>query len=117
MNYQLVKQLIDAGFTYRSTVAGDNDGRHYHVDFVNPKGNSSYSMIPGEDWALDEDSLRVPTLAELIDACGKDFTKVEINTLDVNDYRWAAWSGDYVDFGDTAEEALANLYIALKNNG
>ncbi len=98
MNYELAQELKEAGF---------------------PQGGAGewatgYVEHPPITGTLDEPvQFYMPTLSELIEACGDKFTKLETNTLGVNDSKWAAWSGDLVEFGSTLEEAVARLWLAL----
>jgi hypothetical protein len=95
MNYELAKKLKDAGF------AQTGDGR--------------YILHCGPN-DFDPDVYR-PTLSELIEACGFEFDKLQI----LERYyasKQILWSASSVDFknksGSTPEEAVANLYLALK---
>lgn len=101
MNYELAKRLKDAGFPNRVDI-----NRVYIED------------IP------------VPTLEDLIEACGNGFTclmraKDEWGSAT----RWAAGKpeardgirmyvvhGEPSGFGDTPEEAVANLWLAINEN-
>ena len=104
MNYELAKQLKDAGFPFRTSLfASINDNTP--LDFNGTPYN-------------------VPTLSELIEACGKYVLVGEI------DKEWIAFYSedgfkspvglDAIDtflvrseHGTTPEEAVANLYLAL----
>lgn len=83
MNYELAKQLKEAGFPQ------SRDG----VEFISIKGQMEYF---------------IPTLSELIEACGDSFeelTKIENN--------WVVTGGYQEGKGSTPEEAVANLWLEL----
>ena len=103
IDYELALKLKNAGFPQkeRSIIVGNED-----------------NFIP-DPTHLDQ-YLYVPTLSELIEACGKDFM------LTNERGKWDAWSGSENDFvrmgeagakyecqGSTPEESVANLYLAL----
>ena len=80
---------------------------------------------PDKIVARREDFVYVPTLKELIEACGEGFTTLErkignpFNYTGIPD-KTVWWSarmgdrlGDYVNPGSTPEEALARLWLAL----
>ena len=94
MNYELAKQLKEAGFPQPDT-----------LDVV---CNDDYSKCA-----------YAPTLSELIEACGDEFATLERKL----DGWWAAFhlhDGTLKIFtptsGKTPEEAVAKLYLALHEN-
>jgi len=92
MNPPLVKQLKDAGFPIRRYPewALEKDG-----------------LVPAVEWEKNY----VPTLSELIEACGEDFSHLYKG----NKSDWFV-EGLFVDErydGQTPEEAVANLWLAL----
>lgn len=85
MNYELAKQLKDAGFPLK------------------------WSLVPGEVYTREA---HVPTLSELIEACGLGFYTL-INNLNS---KWSAVRDDRSHYvGTTPEEAVAKLWLALNN--
>ena len=104
MNYELVKKLKDAGFPRKDWHACGSCGEGY---------GGGKDEITGEI-----------TLSELIKACGKDFTQIFHCQEDECQGEWVAYSrpndkrhewlnGHGVE---TPEEAVANLWLALKEN-
>jgi hypothetical protein len=94
MNYELAKQLKDAGFPNSENWIEAN---------VHEKG---ICMVEG---GSSEFSF-VPTLSELIEACGDKFHDL---CKGLNG-RWTCVSFTAVHSkGDTPEEAVANLWLAL----
>lgn len=93
MTYELCKQLKDAGFPQKSA--------QEHPLYIKE---------------YDKEAVQVPTLSELIDACGDDFTnlnrfkeKFQTNrSFPEAPYK----TGDWYWF-DTPEEAVANLWLEL----
>lgn len=131
MNYELAKRLKDAGFPQKGEYI-----------FAIEKGKSTWMSFHAA--VLDEDGYAFssksdvicPTLSELIEACGDDFTNLtlvarEYKGLDENGQRkynvesfpkWVCgWSTNGVNSlsdeweqeGSTPEEAVANLWLAL----
>jgi hypothetical protein len=103
MNYELAKQLKDAGFPFNLCTPEDNAGKAF-VD------NGYFYK-----W---------PTLSELIAACGKDFHELhhcQYGFADSKNWRWTAYphTHDQHTFnamqfkGQTPEEAVADLWLAL----
>jgi hypothetical protein len=109
MNYNIGKQLKDAGFSFIPI----------QVDREIVTGKSQvYS-----GFVFDGKEFYAPTLSELIEACGEDFW--ELQRLTVPPYpRWyaeAKFPNEYNDGiaskrvdGLTAEEAVAKLWLALQ---
>lgn len=110
MTYETAKKLQDAGFPYKHTGECEMVAEHNRLD----------------EMPL---TARVPTLEELIEACGK--TK-EMEFAGLNKFvLWfngKDWSAGYFEFGDesyiddslggaargsTPEEAVAMLWLAL----
>ena len=55
-----------------------------------------------------------PTLSELIEACGSKFGSLITNDTTGNVWTAYDWDGEYEIIGNTPEEAVANLYLTLK---
>ncbi len=117
MNYELAKQLKDAGFPQRVFVY-QHDGEKYlfrETDDDFPGNNRTmWARYYLESFLeLHKDELVfVPTLSELIEACGDnlgDLTRVyegwKCNSENVGGYP--------VTYGSTPEEAVAYLFLAL----
>lgn len=105
MNYELAKRLKFFGFPFRRTWSNKS---HYY----NKKGESvSYSFI-NDDSFLNEVDMWIPTLGELIEACGDKFN--ELVRLENSNFECRK---DYMDMDcleyKTPEEAVANLWLAL----
>lgn len=85
MNYELAKQLKDAGFPQ-----GDKTGKM----FCTYKGNNDHHC--SEDFCLKPE-ITIPTLEELIEACGTQ--------LDYIDNQWTKW----VVYGDSTEDKTVDI--------
>lgn len=100
MEYELAKRLKDAGFPQkeRSIIVGNEDS------FVADMGH------------LDQ-YFYIPTLEELIEACGEDFRalfhKVKIGGKMWNWCAEAFLDDEYAEYGDTPSIAVANLWLSL----
>jgi hypothetical protein len=102
MNYELAKELKDAGFPQ--------------------EGKGARIAPPDKIVARREDFAYVPALEELIEACGKNFMRLE--TVAANGW-WEAhgrfWNTDgslyFRDpsLGDTPAEAVAHLWLAVNS--
>lgn len=110
MNYELAKQLKDAGFLLK--ICGLES---YH-------GMMGVCYDPRKIFVFDNERYHEPTLSELIEACVDSFKCLElVNTRE--DYKWEAsadyyccdehGNGRHFRGGSTPEEAVANLFIAL----
>ncbi len=115
MNCELAKKLKEAGFP-------NSDGWTYH------------DIDTNEEIWIDE---LLPTLSELIEACGEDFgVLVLLSKEDVEKHEYQkknnknyyctidiieGWrcvgkdSNVYYDGGSTPDEAVSNLWLALQN--
>ena len=95
MNYKLAKQLKDAGF---------------------PQHNIGRALCPCRNRKAGNERVDycIPTLSELIDACGNDdFELTRFNkkwcARMLNEHKYGIIYG----FGKTPEEAVAKLYLKL----
>ncbi len=126
MDYNLAKELKDAGFPQREV------GNYYcggHIWYVNNISEGKYEECPAKNDVQNEEycesqsmtmefSIYIPTLSELIEACGDDFQGIELLIKergdDISDERgWWAQSKNHGRLGLTPEEAVAELWIAL----
>jgi hypothetical protein len=96
MNYDLAKQLKDAGFPIPNH--GFNEGE---CDFRNCH------------YPANKEQICVPTLSELIEACGDKFVTLTRWKKAVLSVEWSAYGTDFRRDGRTLEEAVANLWLAL----
>lgn len=106
MDYELAKELQDAGYPLRRIEPGMCVGLWPTLD-MNPEGKQE----------LGAQHFYTPTLSELIEACGESFYGVHRMVDD----EWVAFMYDIEDptrqvegRGDTPEIAVAKLYLALK---
>lgn len=113
MNYELAKQLKDAGF---QQIWRDN-GVYYLSD-------GSRVLFQQIKYATDDRGMvisyaerltSIPSLSELIEACGEMFTNLE-QRYDQSHakYVWCAWAEHIYAHGSTSEEAVAKLWLALQ---
>jgi hypothetical protein len=94
MNYDLAKELKDAGFVQ--------------------SGKGARVAPPDKIVVRRDDFAYVPTLEELIEACGN-----ETITLCGRGTEWIAFYGDVAKWGEgkgtTTSEAVARLWLALNS--
>lgn len=98
INYELVKELKDAGFPQEF-----KQGRYFcsHMEQLDGKHDC-------------DDIVYYPTLSELIEAC-EIFTLRFSLEQHSNDWRAGIYSGEkQFSVGKTPKEAVAKLYITLK---
>ena len=104
MNYDLAKKLKDAGFpqVFHYKTAHEQDG--YLDEDVNAKDHK----------------VAIPTLSELIEACGKDFGNLALkNWNPEGNNQWIAEPNYYISMdiaegaGFTPEEAVGRLWLLL----
>ena len=106
MNYELAKELKDAGFPQRENQEGVTN---YICCATGSEMHDRCSTCP-----------YAPTLEELIEACGKDFHGLWNGGTEG---RWDSWSADsWLDgqrnneeYGTTPTEAVARLWLVLNN--
>lgn len=90
MNYEFALKLKEAGFPQKP-------------------GNMAY-IKPPNDKEFDGEWLFLPTLSELIQACGEKFNNLHRTNVD----NWACSSKNGVTLhGPTPEEAVAKLWLEL----
>ena len=97
MNYELAKKLKDAGFPLYSP-----------------------DLFSAGVWEIDTKAFHVPTLSELIEACGENFASLG-NCRKEGKRFWLAeyWNNPGMQApglrieGNTPEEAVANLWLQL----
>lgn len=116
MNYELAKKLKDAGFE------GTGDSRYFY-DFQKRLMNLEMQVWSNREeqrknFQLQPRDVYIPILSELIKACGDIFYSL---TRSVDGIHWMADIYDIEDStrqvitgGDTAEEAVANLWLKLQ---
>lgn len=112
MNYELAKELKDAGFPQYGHNY-DEGGNRCIVQGRFIEGNA-------KDGGTLEGTAYAPTLSELIEACGEDFKYLSKR----DDGKWVGGNhsgkivhGEYTEhsyqFGETPSEAVARLWLAL----
>lgn len=100
MNYELAKELKEAGFPTKHYVGS----RFY----LNESPNLVVSEAPmGGEYHFRDNETYIPTLSELIEACAERFVGL------INRHDWLAISDDGHENGSTPEEAVARLWLAL----
>lgn len=101
MNYDLAKQLKDIGFP-QGTTSSDTHYTHLGAD-----GNPCVVFGKG--------AVYIPTLSELIEACGEDFDYLKLFRDAVVAKRWqsSAKSTLMIFYGSTPAEAVARLWLSL----
>ncbi len=102
MNYELAKQLKEAGFPQPEPI---------EIPEFLPDNLRRTELV----WEIKED-VYTPSLSKLIEACGVGFGS--LNQLDDETYpeQWSASIYNELDkcvIGSTPEEAVANLWLEL----
>lgn len=108
MDYQLAKELKEAGFPQKFKC-----GSWYYSHDGEVMGYITRVLGNMDDVHEDDGDIVKPTLSELIDACGDEF----IALSKLGDLWWCATDGSPVRMmgikGQTPEEAVARLWLAL----
>lgn len=129
LSYELAKQLKENGFPQKESYRWDEDTHPEatieELRYLN-EGRVRYEgyycpALTNEEVHTDEDDVYIPTLSELIEACGDDFgTLHHIHKPKI----WTAVSrlfsrngtkllDGYEGKGDNPETAVANLWLKL----
>ena len=108
MTYELAKQLKDAGFPFKQSVG-------FSLYYFNSKHESiAFSYLDSDAFPVDFETY-VPTLSELIEACGDNWRALEMlpqeNRINAV-YRASGWDGQG-EYGLNPEEAVAKLWLKL----
>lgn len=121
LTYKQAKELKDAGFPQENK-KNIPYGNRIWVNNNTDKPFVTYwkdLFTEGENpqkhnWNIKTDVCKIPTLSELIDACGEDFFRL-MNFNGVSDATWQAEAHKYKGGkgGKTPEEAVAKLWIKL----
>ncbi len=103
MNYDLCKKLKEAGYEQQGYFWLEAEGNLWIYDK-----------------SLKERDVVMPTLSELIEACGDGFSTLEVYREEGNP-QWCAFEfhqspRNTEGTGSTPEEAVANLWLDLKGN-
>lgn len=112
MNYELAKQLKEAGFpNIREIISKDIDVKMVNLEVI---GQFEKENIIGYE---------MPTLSELIEACGECLSHIKRLPVGGKEYWWAVsncghpeheWGGNNLEEqGSTPEEAVAKLWLEL----
>lgn len=111
MKYELAKQLKDAGFPQDSDIFKFIKGDNGNIREVN-------TVAWDEAGAGEDLNVISPTLTELIEACGEDFSKLVKYGNGDGFFASASRLDDdlqaIAEEGKTAEEAVANLWLYLQ---
>lgn len=107
LTYEQCKSLKDVGFPQNGNGHWVHAiGNHHEYEYESVEEYPDYYAY-------------VPTLSELIEACGDDFGGISRGKHPTEVGQWAAYSINASEFedmvgGQTAIEAVCNLFIALK---
>ena len=114
MNYELAKQLREAGFPQEIVNA---KSRYYYKNEKNSIGNDVIVFI--QDDKIDSSWVKAPTLAELVESCGSEFGSLsasggfeKFTPLNTD---WVCWRRNKQESygGENPEEAVAKLWLEL----
>ncbi len=100
MNYELAKELMDAGHEFRRIKADMCVGPWPTLD-MNPTG----------DQEIGAQHFYAPTLEELIEACDTEFYR--LHRIDGGHWMADDVNGKYEEIAPTPTEAVARLWRAL----
>jgi len=147
LDFNLAKKLKDAGFPQEPKFHGDPSGDVFVFTgsfywFVKPEACVLPGFVDADEYqkwlqsASDPitpannppDLVKIPSLEELIEACGKDIFEIHKDWPVKDGIIWVAVgklvvtiSGEYeskgnmLESGETPAEAVANLWLELKN--
>lgn len=107
LTYEQCKALKDAGFPQKG------EGQYIgNVALIKPEDFSPDGVVG----IAQEDFAYLPSLSELIEACGNDFSVLQLADMRRNSKsRWYSSScGQEKGKGSTPESAVCNLFLTLK---
>lgn len=102
IDYELLKRLKNAGFLKKHKLFSEDNDLEGSRDFCTVCTKDEYEIAGGV--------MCIPTLSELIEACGNDFRNL---FRDWHHGTWTASTHSETATGTTPEEAVINLYLAL----
>lgn len=107
MKYKLALELKNAGFPQKAAPSGNVTGLCKH-------GNWGFSLIRESCDCTPDDTCHIPTLEELIEACG-DRLESLVNLHDMlhDMNKWIAAASIVSGEGTTSTEAVARLWLTL----
>jgi len=112
ISYELAKKLKEAGFSQDMDV-----GDMFYDDEKCPTLNS-YVEEAGEEFVVQsKNPIKIPTLSELIEACGKELLLIKHvfdGGLDGKEELWWAEAKNDGMAGVNPEESVAYLWLALQ---
>jgi len=109
MNYELAKQLKDAGFNQLKAFEA------YYLNAGAVSGIVDNQMYDKDSILRENKVVAIPTLSELIEACGSEFGYLH-NRIHKG-LGWAACAnGTEEHYGETPEVAVAKLWLYLNDN-
>ena len=115
ITYELAKKLKDAGFP-QYPVSGDTVYDEFGLLVIMPISAKDPAKNSGMVWWC-----KIPTLSELIEACGEKFGKLDSPLIqgDIFDRedkeRWcsATVDGDDFEWGESPEQSVAKLWLLI----
>lgn len=131
ISYELALQLKEAGFPQtgeRPWYCGghiwyeDEEEKGTHLECPEKEIQSGEDRYCGSAQLTAEFAIEVPTLSELIEACGDKFDNLSlrhVNSSYDNHAKWGAYASaneheeDNIGYGSTPEEAVAKLWLEL----
>ena len=116
MNYELAKQLWDAGYPFKE--------RDKEIQLMCLCTEDICNGPLGRMFRFEGSLYSEPSLSELIEACGYGFRSLSLHTKHTgqvgDNHRWIAKAGaisaggkSFLVNGHTAEEAVAKLWLKL----
>ena len=117
ISLKICVELKKAGFPQWHKSGGGKYGLYYHFNTVETEQDLW-------DWSENhlhvfDKAVMIPTLSELIEACGNDFYSLSYVGESGSEKMWEADSNntDIFVYGKTPEEAVAYLFLKLKKDG
>lgn len=118
LSYETAKKLKEAGFPQNTQYAlatspwGGKDNKPLLQTMTREEGNDGYANLLSAGY----DVVSIPSLSELIDACGEEFLNlIKRENEWFAGQRYQKEGRRNIGIGSTKEEAVAALYLALHN--
>lgn len=121
MKYELAEELRDAGYPqevhYGEWIFAPDKTKYFigNSDDMDKTTGGYSPSLRRESTTARGGFVKIPSLSELIEACGERFWMVEARNLKEGNWHASGYGKQKIEggYGSTPEEAIARLWLAL----